>query len=59
MTTNCYRKDTHFDRSDESELAILPQKFDRSPELWSKRICDDLRYGFDSEQIRGETNLPS
>ena len=47
-----------FDRNDESELAILPQKFDRSPEWWSDRIGDHLWYDFDWERIRAEKNRP-
>ena len=43
-----------FDRNDESELAILPQKCDRSPEWWSNRTGDRLWYGFDLERIRAE-----
>ena len=29
--TNLYIEETYFNRSDEIELAVLPQKFDRSP----------------------------
>ena len=47
-----------FDRNDESELAILPQKCDRSPEWWSDRIGDRLWYGFDWERIRAEKKRP-
>ena len=31
MTLDWYSEYTYFDRSDESELAVLPQKYDRSP----------------------------
>ena len=47
-----------FDRNDESELAILPHKFDRSPEWWSDRIGNRLWYSFDWERIRAEKNRP-
>ena len=47
-----------FDRNDESELAILPQKCDRSPEWWSDRIGDRLWYGFDWERIQAEKKRP-
>ena len=47
-----------FDRNDESELAILTQKIDRSPEWRSDRIGDRLWYGFDWERIRAEKNWP-
>ena len=40
----------------ESELSILPQKIDRSPEWWSDRIGDRLWYGFDGERIQAEKN---
>ena len=47
-----------FDRNDEIEFAVLPQKFDRSPKWWSDRIGDRLWYGFDWELIRAEKNRP-
>ena len=47
-----------FDRNGEIKLTVLPQKFDRSPEWWSDRICDRPWYGFDSKQIRAEKNRP-
>ena len=47
-----------FDRNDEIEFAVLPQKFDRSSEWWSDRIGDRLCYGFDWERIRAEKNRP-
>ena len=47
-----------FDRNDESELAILPQTIDRSPEWWSDRIGDRLWYGFDWDWIRAVKNRP-
>ena len=37
-----YIENISFDRNDESELAILPQKIDRSPEWRSDRIVDRL-----------------
>ena len=43
-----------FDRNDEGEFAVLPQKFDRGPEWWSDRIGDRLWYCFDWEQIWAE-----
>ena len=43
-----------FDRNDEIEIAVLPQKFDRSPEWWSHRNGDHLWYGFDWKRIRTE-----
>ena len=46
------------DRNDESEFAVFPQKFDRSPEWWSDRIGDRLWYGFDWERIRAEKKRP-
>ena len=45
-----------FDRNNEIEIAVLPQKFDRSPEWWSYRIGDRIWYGFDWERIRTEKN---
>ena len=45
-----YSGNIYFDRSEENELAVLPQKFDRRPEWRSDRICDRLWYGFDGEQ---------
>ena len=47
-----------FDRHDESELAILPQKIDRSPEWRSDRIGDRLWYSFDWGRIQAEKNRP-
>ena len=47
-------KSTPFDRNDEIEFAVLPQKFDRSPEWWSDRIGDRFWYGFDWERTRAE-----
>ena len=48
----------YYYRNDESEFAVLPQKFDSSPEWWSDRIGDRLWYGFDWERIRAEKNPP-
>ena len=43
MTTNWFSEYTYFNRSDESEVAILPQKYDPSPDWRSARIfCDRL-----------------
>ena len=42
MTTNWYSEDTCFDRSDESELAVLTLKYNRSLEWQLNQICGRL-----------------